>query len=191
MAEWEDDEALAEQCLEGADGGRALETLFRRYVSHTYNFARRFLTSREDAEEAVSETWLRAGRGLRAGQFRGEARFRTWLLGIARLVCLERLRQPRLPTLSLSGLPETAHGDWVLFPAAPDPANDLDDALAVLTEDYRLALILCDLQGLSDAEAAPILRRTASAVKSLRARARRALRDVLVSQQIDAHEEDA
>ena len=178
MADWDDDEALAARYQADGDAG-ALETLFRRHVAGTYAFARRFLAIREDAEEAVSETWLRAGRALRAAQFRGESRFKTWLLGIARRVCLEHLRQPRLPTLSLSGLPETARGDWVLFAAAPPPASALDAALGTLADDYRLVLTLCDLQGLTDAEAAKILGRTSSATKSLRARARRALRDAL------------
>ena len=181
MAEWDDDEALA--ALYGAEGDAgALETLFRRHVGGTYAFARRFVASREDAEEAVSETWLRAGRALRAGGFRGESRFKTWLLGIARRVCLELGRQPRLPTLSLSGLPETARGDWVLFAPAPTPASALDDALEVLSDDHRLVLTLCDLQGLTDTEASQILGRTPSATKSLRARARRALRDALLEQ---------
>jgi RNA polymerase sigma-70 factor (ECF subfamily) len=184
MADWEDDEALAARCAEGSDA-HALETLFRRHVAGTYGFARHFLTVREDAEEAVSETWLRAGRGLRSGQFRGEARFRTWLLGIMRRVCLERLRQPRLPTLSLTGLAETAHGDWVLFAPAPDPVSALDEALVSLSDDHRLVLTLCELQGFTDAEAAPLLERTPSATKSLRVRARRALRDALLEREND------
>ena len=184
MAEWEDDERLAADYADGGDA-RALETLFRRHLDATYVFARRFLASREDAEEAASETWLRAGRALRAGRFRGESRFKTWLLGIARLVCLERTRQPRLPTLSLSGLAETDRGDWVLFSPDPDPVSDLDAALASLSEDHKLILTLCDLQGLSSAEAGVILGRTAAAAKSLHGRARRALRDALLSQQED------
>ena len=184
MADWEDDEALAARYQAEGDSG-ALETLFRRHVGATYAFARRFLAAREDAEEAVSETWLRAGRALRGGGggFRGESQFKTWLLGIARRVCLEHLRQPRLPTLSLSGLPETARGDWVLFAPTPDPVSSLDDALASLADDHRLVLTLCDLQGLTDAEASKILGRTPSATKSLRARARRALRDALLREE--------
>ena len=178
MGEWEDDERLAARY--GAEGdARAMETLFRRHIEATYAFARRFLATREDAEEAASETWLRAGRALRAGNWRGESRFKTWLLGIARLVCLERLRQPRLPTLSLSGLTETDRGDWVLFTPAPDPVSSLDEALASLTDDHRLVLTLCDLQGLTAAEAAVILDRTPAAAKSLHGRARRALRNAL------------
>ena len=183
MAEWEDDERLAGRC--GAEGdARALETLFRRHIEATYGFARRFLPTREDAEEAASETWLRAGRALRAGGFRGESRFKTWLLGIARLVCLERLRQPRLPTLSLSGLAETDRGDWVLFAPERDLVSDLEEALAALTDDHRLVLTLCDLQGLTAAEAAPILGRTPAATKSLHGRARRALRDALEKENV-------
>ncbi len=184
MAEWEDDERLAARYAAEGDT-RALETLFRRHLDTTYAFARRFLDSREDAEEAASETWLRAGRALRAGRFRGESRFKTWLLGIARLVCLERTRQPRLPTLSLSGLSETVSGDWVLFAPEPEGMSDLDTALAALSEDHKLVLTLCDLQGLTSAEAGIILGRTPAAAKSLHGRARRALRDALLSQKED------
>ncbi len=184
MGEWEDDERLAARY--GSEGdARALETLFRRHIEATYAFARRFLLTREDAEEAASETWLRAGRALRAGHWRGESRFKTWLLGVARLVCLERLRQPRLPTLSLSGLAGTDRGDWVLFSPAPDPASDLDEALAALSDDHRLVLTLCDLQGLTAGEAAQILGRTPAATKSLHGRARRALRDALEQLEAD------
>ena len=179
--EWEDDERLAAHYAAAGDA-QALETLYRRHVDATYAFARRFLPTREDAEEAASECWLRAFRGLRAGGFRGESRFKTWLLGITRLVCSERLRQPRLPTLSLTGLTENGRGDWVLFAPAPDPSTALDDALALLSEDHRMVLTLCDLQGFTAAEAAEVLSRTTSATKSLHGRARRALRDALLRQ---------
>jgi len=180
MADWDDDERLAARY--GAEGdARALETLFRRHIEATYAFTRRFLATREDAEEAASECWLRAGRALRAGGFRGESRFKTWLLGIARHVCLERLRQPRLPTLSLTGLTETDRGDWVLFAPEPDMVSDLDEALASLSDDHRFVLTLCDLQGLTAAEAAAVLGRSPAATKSLHGRARRALRDALLT----------
>lgn len=177
MPEWDDDERLARRYQAEGGDARIVETLFRRHIETVYAFARRLTPTREDAEEAASETWLRAFRALRAGQWRGESRFKTWLLGIARLVCLERQRQPRLPTLSLSGLSE--RGDWVLFAPAPQPVSKLDDALDALSEDHRLILTLCDLQGLTAGEAAQILGRTTAAAKSLHMRARRALRDLL------------
>lgn len=179
MPDWEDDERLAIRCADAGDTA-ALETLFRRHVEATYAFARRWLSTREDAEEAASEAWLRATRALRGNGFHGESRFKTWLLGITRMVCLERTRQPRLPTLSLSGIVENGRGDWVLFAPAPDPVSELDAAMTSLSDDHRLALTLCDLQGLTATEAAVILGRSPAATKSLHCRARRALRDVLI-----------
>ena len=95
------------------------------------------------------------------------------------------MRQPRLPTLSLSGLSETVQGDWVLFAPEPDLVSDLDAALASLSEDHRLVLTLCDLQGLTAAEAALLLDRTPAATKSLHGRARRALRDALLLEEAE------
>jgi RNA polymerase sigma-70 factor (ECF subfamily) len=182
MPAWEDDERLAAHYASHGDP-RSLETLYRRHIDASFAFARRFLSTSEDAEEAVSETWLRVFRALRAGSFRGESRFKTYLLGVARNVCLERIRQPRLPTLSLSSFRETARGDWVLFAQAPEPESEIDTALAALSESHRLVLTLCDLQGLTTAEAAPLLGgRTPAAAKSLHGRARRALRDILIAQ---------
>ncbi|MGO8673706.1 MAG: RNA polymerase sigma factor [Capsulimonadaceae bacterium] len=177
MAEWKDDEQLADEYSMAGDS-RILEILYRRHVGSTYAFTRRYLETREDAEEATSETWLRVFRALRAGQFRGAARFRSWVFGVCRNVCLERRRQPKLPTLSLSGL--MARDDRALFPPAVEPAGLVADALIALSEDHRLVLTLCDLHGLTAAEAAEVLDRSVAATKSLHIRARRALRDALL-----------
>jgi len=178
MPEWNDDERLAAQYAAEGDA-RALEILYRRHVTSTYGFARRFLTTVEDAEEATSETWLRVFRALRAGQYREQAAFRTWVFGICRNVCSERLRQPRLPTLSLSDIGESLRDHWTLFEPQPAPESALSEALASLSEDHRLILTLCDLQGFTATEAAEIIGRTPAATKSLHLRARRALRDIM------------
>ena len=179
MAEWKDDERLADTYTRTGEA-QILETLYRRHIDSTYAFARRFLDTREDAEEATSECWLRAFRALRAGQFRGAARFKSWLFGICRHVCLERRRQPRLPTLSLIGIESADRDNWALFAPAAEPASDVGDALGTLSEDHRMVLTLCDLQGFTAAEAAEIIDRSVAATKSLHIRARRALRDALL-----------
>lgn len=168
--DFESDEGLVRSFADGGNG-RALEALFRRHLPRVYSLTRRYFAVREDAEEASSEAFLRAFRALGTGQFRGEASFRTWLLRIAANVCLERLRQPRLPTLSLADLPED------LFALTP-PADDdiLWDALGRLDDDHRLILTLCDLEGYEAKEAAEIIGRSLTATKSLHYRARRALR---------------
>jgi len=186
MAEWKDDERLADEYTRSGDA-QILETLYRRHVDSTYAFARRFLDTREDAEEATSECWLRAFRALRAGQFRGAAKFKSWLFGVCRHVCLERLRQPRLPTLTLSGIDVTDRGDWNLFPSTGRDggrSSEVSEALSTLSEDHRMVLTLCDLHGFTAAEAAEIIDRSVAATKSLHIRARRALRDALADEEL-------
>ena len=178
MPDWEDDERLAAHYSRTGEPA-ALETLYRRHIDATYRFTRRFLNSQEDAEEATSECWFRAFNALRAGQFRGEARFRTWVFGIARLVCLERLRQPRLPTMSLSEFTDPTRGTPALLTYLPHE-SPIESALLALSDEHRLVITLCDLEGFTPAEAGLILGgRTAAATKSLQARARLRLRDAL------------
>ncbi len=150
---------------------RAMETLFRRHLPSVYSLARRYFAVREDAEEAASETFVRAFRAMRAQQFRAESSFRTWVLKIAANVCIERLRQPRLPTLSLDGLGDVSHGGA--------PSHSIYDAIAELPDQQRLVLTLCDVEGYTAAEAAAILDITVTAAKSVHYRARRALKSIL------------
>jgi RNA polymerase sigma-70 factor (ECF subfamily) len=165
------DEELAQQFASVGDG-RALEVLFRRHMDPIYRLARRYFVVHEDAEEIVSESFLRCFRALREGQFRGESLFKTWLVRIAVNVCLERLRQPRLPTLIFETLTDTA---------APESLpGSLNSALKHLPDDQRLALVLCDLEGYDAKEAAAIIGRSVTATKSLHYRARRSLRDILL-----------
>ena len=171
------DEVLVERIVADGDG-RALETLFRRHMDRVYRLARRYFNAREDAEEIVSESFLRCFKALGEGQFRGDSTFRTWLVRITVNVCLERLRQPRLPTLLL---------EQVTHLAAPDGASsgELAAALSAMPDDQRLAIVLCDLEGYEAKEAAAIIGRTVTATKSLHYRGRRTLRDILTKGRTD------
>jgi len=165
------DEKLAEQFSEHRSE-RAMELLFRRHLPGVYSLARRYFAVREDAEEAASETFIRVFRALRSGQFRAESSFRTWVLKIAANVCIERLRQPRLPTLSLSGVADvhetSAMGRYTVY-----------DAIEELPDQQRLVLTLCDVEGYSAAEAAAIIGASLTATKSIHYRARRALKTLI------------
>jgi RNA polymerase sigma-70 factor (ECF subfamily) len=160
--------------------GRALETLFDLYLDRALGLAVRLTESREDAEEVVSEAFVKAFRHAR--QLRGESgRFGPWLFAIVRNVAAERRRQLRLPTLSLESVGERAGG------VRPDEAAqaglqraELLAALDALPEEWRTVLTLCDLEEVPHAEAALVLGRSTAATKSLLYRARRALRDRLL-----------
>lgn len=157
--------------------GAALEFLFRRYVNRVFGFAHALLRNREEAEEVVTDTFLRVFRF--AADVRGQGTFESWLLRIARNLCLDRLRRPSLLTLPLE-LGDTAR---LLTPVDEMDRTALrclvEQALDRLPEEYRVALILRDLQGLSARETAEVMGKGETALRSLHQRARRALRDAL------------
>lgn len=158
----------------------ALATLFEAHVDRVYAYAHHVLGRREDAEEVASEAFLRAFR--RAADFRGDCPFLPWVIAIARNLCRDRLRQPRLLILPATG-EEPGGEDWAL---RAEMAADVRAALAELPDDQRDALILCDADGWDAAEAASALGRSPAATRSLLYRARRALRDRLALRWKDA-----
>src|SRR5919202_5446478 len=81
---------------------RALEVLFDRYVDRALSVAVRLTETREDAEEVASEAFVRAFRHARTLQDASPAAFGAWLLTIVRNLAVDKRRQLRLPTLSLS-----------------------------------------------------------------------------------------
>jgi RNA polymerase sigma-70 factor, ECF subfamily len=163
-----------------AGDGRALETLLDLYLDRALGLAVRLTESREDAEEVVSEAFLKAFRHARG--LRGEGgKFGPWLFAIVRTAAADRRRQLRLPTLSLESVAELAGG---LRPddraIAQSEKARLLAALDALPEEWRAVLTLCDLEDVPHAEAARALGRSTAATKSLLYRARRALRDAFV-----------
>jgi len=119
------------------------------------------------ADDLAQEAFLRAWRAL--PQFRGEARFRTWLTRLAySALSAER---PALPLAEDAPPDAGAHGD---FAPGADWRIDLDRALVCLSEAQRHALLLCYGADLSHAEAAQVLGWPLGTVKTqvLRAKAR-------------------
>ncbi|WP_114393182.1 RNA polymerase sigma factor [Oleisolibacter albus] len=172
-AEPGDDQLLARI----AEGDRAaFARLARRHTPKALSVAQRILGSAAEADEVVQEAWIRVW--TRAGTWRpdGTARFSTWLHRIVVNLCLDRRRRP-----AFAGMEEA--------PDLPDPSPDapalldqaqqarlVGEALRDLPDRQRAALSLCYYEDLSAAEAGRVLGLSVSAVESLLARARRALR---------------
>lgn len=162
---------------------RAMETLFDLYADRALGLAVRLTEAREDAEEVAQEAFVQAFRQAR--QFRGESEsFGPWLFAIVRNLAMDKRRQLRLPTLSLSAPESEVIADTRMsdIPAQAErraERNALLRALDSLPEEWRMVLTLCDLEDVSHAQAAAALGRTVPATKSLLYRARRALRDRL------------
>jgi RNA polymerase sigma factor (sigma-70 family) len=73
--------------------------LVQRYQSYVFTLVLRFTDNREDAEEISQDVFVKAYRSL--ADFRGEAKFSTWLYTIVRTSCITFIRKKRLQITSL------------------------------------------------------------------------------------------
>jgi RNA polymerase sigma-70 factor, ECF subfamily len=150
----------------------AAARLFERYGDRIYRFCLVRLRSREEAEDAVQNTFLRVYQALRKGQTpRWEE---AWLFKIAYNVCLSRVETTRRrAAMEVARDPDDleceAHG------APAETLMGLPDALAGMPANLRTAFLLREWKGLSYAEIAETMGTTVSAVETLIVRARRRL----------------
>ncbi len=158
--------------------------LYRDHADRIYRFAQRLCGQVDDAKDLVQDTFLNAYRGLR--QFRGEAQLSTWLYTIAARACM-RMRRKRKGEpqreLSLEDFIPTSEGEFRLqIPTdglTPEEALEnkqlrrtLNQAIQKLPKNYRLVLVLRDMEGLTAKEVGAVMGLNERAVKSRLHRAR-------------------
>ena len=163
--------------LDGSE--RAFRELYRRHTPRLYQLVLRILGGAAgDAEDVVQETWIRATTSL--ARFRGDSAFGTWLTGIglnrARDFLRSRSRRP-------SGF-EVSDGEaWLARLSARSDAAaervDLDRAIALLPDGYRVVFVLYEIEGFNHGEIAGRLGISEGTSKSQLHHARRALRTLL------------
>ncbi len=170
----------------------AFNALVECYQRQVYNLCLRLLISAEAAEDATQEAFIAAYRRIdsfRGGSFRGGS-FRAWLLRIAANASYDELRrQRRRPAASLEGGLAT-QGAAGIPSGAAGPEEEvlrlelhvhLQEGLATLLPDQRLAVILRDIHGLSYDELAEAMHCSLGTVKSRIARGRARLREYLMA----------
>ena len=162
------------------EGAPTWEDVARSHGRFLYTVAYRLTGNREDAEDLVQEVLLRVRRGLETYQ---PGSMEGWLSRIATNAFLDDVRRRRRRPEDL--LPEEP--DWVLPPSAgADEAlaaevlpDDVQEALRDLPEDFRAAVVLCDVVGLSYQEVGASLDIPVGTVRSRLHRARIELREEL------------
>jgi RNA polymerase sigma-70 factor (ECF subfamily) len=169
--------------------GRAFGELVRRYEGKIFRLALHVTQNREDAEDVLQETFLKAHEHL--DQFQGAAKFYTWIVRIAVNQALMKLRRRRTDrTVSLDEAIDTGEDTIVREVAAWDENPEqkfsrvelgriLDSAIQGLEPAYRSVFVLRDIDELSTEEAADALGLSIPAVKSRLLRARLQLREKL------------
>ncbi|WP_201961344.1 sigma-70 family RNA polymerase sigma factor [Comamonas sp. JC664] len=163
----------------------AFRQLFERHAAGVWRFLRDLMRDDAAADEATQETFVRAH--ARLGALRDEDRLGAWLLGIARHVHLESLRQ-RGVHVDVEDDVHARHVDAVL--PTPTPEDLLLDrelevllagALGTLREDRRAALLLRIDHGLPYEEIASVMGWSIQKVKNEIHRARLQLREQLAA----------
>lgn len=131
--------------------------------------ALRLTRNAADAEDALQDTFLNAYRAL--GRFGGRARVSTWLYRIAANASYDVIsrRHGRDQALDDGAYEPAAPGDSF---AQSSQRQALKRALATLPDEFREAVVLCDIAGLGAGEAAELLGVPDGTVKSRVFRAR-------------------
>jgi len=161
------------------------DALVDRYQKKIFNLIFRLVGDRDDAADLTQETFVAAFRAFHS--FRGESSAYTWLCRIAINRCKNRFRdrdrQRGVEAVSLDGT-----GTAEIVPdasAGHDPAHSLEkrelrkrveQAIDRLPDDYRVVVVLRDLNGLSYQEIADATGLSMEVVKTRLARARGMLR---------------
>jgi RNA polymerase sigma-70 factor (ECF subfamily) len=166
------DEDLVHRAV-GGDGS-AFGILVERHERRVYNLALRMCGHEEDARDATQEAFLTALRKL--SSFRGEAAFTTWLHRVTVNACYDLLRKRgRAPLLSRREDHEPEPPAWPDHAEATDLSIDVQRALLAVPEDYRVVMILHDVQDLPYEDVAAIVGIPVGTVKSRLHRGRVAL----------------
>ena len=182
-----DETALVAQSREGDT--RAFGELVRRYEGKIFRLAQHVTQNREDAEDVLQETFMKAYEHL--DQFQGNSKFYTWIVRIAVNQALMKLRRRKSDkSVSLDETIDTGEDKIVREIAAWDEDPEqrfsrdelgeiLDNAVQSLEPPYRSVFVLRDIEELSTEETAEALDLSVPAVKSRLLRARLQLREKL------------
>nr|WP_297280353.1 sigma-70 family RNA polymerase sigma factor [uncultured Butyricicoccus sp.] len=166
----------------------AFESLMTAYENRIYTLALRSTGSEQDAADITQEVFLRAWKSL--DTFRGDSSLSTWLYRVTSNLCVDFARKKTSEGFAVSIDDEEspaasiADPSWAVQPEQAAENQELREelqyALAQLSEEHRRVVLLRDVAGLPYADIARTLGLEDGTVKSRLARARAALRKILI-----------
>mgnify|MGYP005863373109 CR=1 FL=1 len=181
-----------EELIRSAASGdlEAFNQLVLLHETAAFNLAWRMLNDDDAAADATQNAFISAYRSI--NRFRGGS-FKAWLLRIVSNACIDELRNrkrhpvTRLEPLDSDGEEALESPAW-LADGTPSPEAQMDQhelRLAIetciqkLSDDFRLVVVLVDVQGCDYHEVSAILGKPLGTVKSRLSRARERLQDCL------------
>ncbi|HRZ28868.1 MAG TPA: sigma-70 family RNA polymerase sigma factor [Spirochaetota bacterium] len=182
----EDERELIESFRKG--NIRAFDRLVGAHRDRVFGLCLRILGDYDDADECAQETFVKMYNGI--DSFRMESSLSTWLYRIAVNTCKNRIasRKARNRHLDSGADPEPAPGNPGLGDLSFEPAclferserqRRITQAIALLPEKERIAVVLKDIEGKTYEEIEEITGIKEGTVKSSLSRARKFLRNEL------------
>ena len=154
-----------------AGNDEAFRVIHDRYRQRLFAYTRQMLPgSRQDAEDALQDIFVRAYAGLRAND--RELALRAWLYRVAHNRCIDELRRPPPPAPEVFGLVAPPIRDPIEEAERRESLRRLIADVRRLPEQQRSALLMRELGGMSYADLGAALGASVPAVKSLLVRAR-------------------
>lgn len=172
-----------------SDDRKTFDQLVQKHQKQAYNVAYRMTGNHADAEDLTQDAFLKAYRFF--GNYRRDMPFENWLYRIMSNMFVDWLRRrPKVHIRSLDepiradegeitlDVPDTSDG-----PESITLSHELDSemqaALSTLPKDFRMAVILSDIEGLSYEEIAEAMGSSIGTVRSRLHRGRKLLREKL------------
>jgi len=168
---------------------KLFDDLVRKHHKQAYNVAYRMTGNNADAEDLVQDTFVKAYRFF--GNYRRDMPFENWLYRIMSNMFVDWLRRrPKAQIRSLDEpvrqeegettleLPDKAEGPEALL-LSHELDTEMQNALATLPKDFRIAVVLSDLEGLSYEEISDVMGTSIGTVRSRLHRGRNLLRQRL------------
>jgi RNA polymerase sigma-70 factor (ECF subfamily) len=155
----------------------AWDKLFRRYQLPLFTYVHELVRDEQTSLDIVQETFIRAVRYL--GSLRDDAKFGSWLFGIAHQRCLQHWRRSRHDLLPLEDQaadladPADDPSEWLL---RQEQEARFMNGLSQLSPEHRAVLLLHFLEGFSLLDIAAITGTELGTVKSRLHCAKKALR---------------
>jgi len=168
---------------------RVFDQLVQKHHKQAYNVAYRMTGNHADAEDLTQDTFLKAYRFF--GNYRRDMPFENWLFRIMSNMFVDWLRRrPKAQIRSLDepirqeegettlDVPDTGDGPEALV-LSYELDSELQAALNTLPNDFRIAVILSDIEGLSYEEISEVMGSSIGTVRSRLHRGRKLLRERL------------
>ncbi|MCH7904912.1 MAG: sigma-70 family RNA polymerase sigma factor [Armatimonadetes bacterium] len=179
-----------------ADCGPLFERLMGKSYRQAYNMAMRLASNQAEAEDLVQETYMRAFRFFH--RYDQALPFTSWLYRIMTNLHIDAVRRKsRLRTVSIEQGGSEGNQTWD-FRDDAQPADrllmestleePLQLGLQAMTLQFRTAVVLADIEGLSYEEIADVMKTSVGTVRSRIHRGRKQLREYLVNVHPDRYE---